>query len=191
MSQYYHVGYFNRKITRWTTSFSIKFFNTLFTSMNYFSMPIAIYFGDDKEIFHSKPLIFLFFVHGVLWLFFTMLVYFEYRRKLTQIWNGLRGFWVVNFLENLFMIFYISLNFKKLEFDHSFPVTLMVSVQASLSIILFYFSIFGSVDYELNVYDNNKDCEISYKVAPERISNTNETITLKTVPKISKNIFFT
>ena len=170
MIHYYHIGYYNRKITRWTSSFAIKFFTNLFISMNYFSLPISIYFLEARENnrFFDEPLIFLYFINSAEWVFFVALLYFEFRRKLAQTWNVLRGFWLVNGLQYLIKIIFI---FSSLNVDGSTPLKVMVFIQACFSMILLYFAFFGSVDYEYSVeqcnnFENNdnmliRDSEIS------------------------------
>jgi hypothetical protein len=125
--------------------------------MNYFSLPISIYFQQNSNFFFENSLIFLYFINSAQWIFFVSLLYFEFRRKLSQTWRGLRGFWLFNGLEHIGKIIFI---FNSLESDQSTSLKYMVFIQACLSLVLLYIAFFGSIDYELKVSDK-KDKDVS------------------------------
>jgi hypothetical protein len=84
--------------------------------------------------------------------FFVALLYFEYRRKLCHTWFGLRGLWLFNGIEQLAKIVFIYIEFNQ---EDSTPLKTLVFIQSCLSMILLYYSLFGSVDYELKANENN------------------------------------
>ncbi len=147
--------------------------------MNYFSLPVSIYFQENEEnnIFYNNHYIFFFFIKSIIWVFFVALLYFEYRRKLCQTWFGLRGLWLFNGIEQLTKIVFIYIEFNP---ENSTPLKTLVFIQSCLSMILLYYSLFGSVDYELKANDNNtKDTKEARNTSNMRGSNSLQTNSFK------------
>lgn len=182
---YYHIGYYNRKITRWTNNFTIKFFTNSFISMNYFALPISIFFLENEEnnIFYNNHYIFFYLIKSIIWVFFVALLYFEYRRKLSQTWFGLRGLWLFNGIEQLIKIIFIYIEFHQ---ENSNPLKTLVFIQSCLSMILMYYSFFGSVDYEQKPIKSNTK-EVT-NTSNNRASNSLQNNSFKT--KIESKSYF-
>lgn len=140
MRYYKKLGYYNRKIMRWTNSFCIKFLSSIFISIHYAAFSILL-----KDLFSYYS--FLFFINSAVWLISCVLLYFEYRRKLNQSWFCLRGFWFLNGAIYFTKILVMNTIYDEIKKVHNFLV--FTYIQASFSTLLLYFSIFKPTDYEI------------------------------------------
>lgn len=99
INKYNSLGLFSRKVVKWTNTFCIKMLVNIFISINYscFAILFKDQFGDYS---------FMYFANSFIWIISTSLLYFEYRRKLTQSWTGLRLFWLFNGIAYIVKLFY-------------------------------------------------------------------------------------
>ena len=148
------IGHFARAKYKWSNSFFIKFFTCFFIVINYFSIIFNI-LEDHKEKINYLSLLNIF--NSFLWIFCVYMIYFEYIRKMSQKWLGLRTFWIFNFIFNLIEIILLSL---KINYDNKksiFSKLLFYQIiQFIPSIILFIFSIFKPNDND-NQFIINKN----------------------------------
>ena len=149
------IGHFARAKYKWSNSFFIKFFTCFFIVINYFSIIFNI-LEDHKEKINYLSLLNIF--NSFLWIFCVYMIYFEYIRKMSQKWLGLRTFWIFNFIFNLVEIILLLL---KVDYDKKksiFSKLLFYQIiQFIPSIILFIFSIFKPNDQEFNLIKNSFD----------------------------------
>ena len=148
------IGHFARPKYKLSNSFFIKFFTCFFIVINYFSIIFNI-LEDHKEKINYLSLLNIF--NSFLWIFCVYMIYFEYIRKMSQKWLGLRTFWIFNFIFNLIEIILLSL---KIDYDNKksiFSKLLFYQIiQFIPSIILFIFSIFKPNDND-NQFIINKN----------------------------------
>ena len=148
------IGHFARAKYKWSNSFFVKFFTCFFIVINYFSIIFNI-LEDHQENINYLTLLNIF--NSFLWIFCVYMIYFEYIRKMSQKWLGLRTFWIFNFIFNLIEIILLSL---KIDYDNKksiFSKLLFYQIiQFIPSIILFIFSIFKPNDND-NQFIINKN----------------------------------
>ena len=148
------IGHFARAKYKWSNSFFVKFFTCFFIVINYFSIIFNI-LEDHQENINYLTLLNIF--NSFLWIFCVYMIYFEYIRKMSQKWLGLRTFWIFNFIFNLIEIILLSL---KINYDNKksiFSKLLFYQIiQFIPSIILFIFSIFKPNDND-NQFIINKN----------------------------------
>jgi hypothetical protein len=149
------IGHFARAKYKWSNSFFVKFFTCFFIVINYFSIIFNI-LEDHQENINYLTLLNIF--NSFLWIFCVYMIYFEYIRKMSQKWLGLRTFWIFNFIFNLVEIILLLL---KVDYDKKksiFSKLLFYQIiQFIPSIILFIFSIFKPNDQEFNLIKNSFD----------------------------------
>ena len=100
MINYNSLGLFNRKVVKWTNSFCIKMLINIFISINYSCFALIFITIFDNYSF-------LFLINSGIWIISSSLLYFEYRRKLEQSWNGLRLFWLLNGIHYFFKLYFL------------------------------------------------------------------------------------
>ena len=140
-------------------------------SINYVSFPLAIYYSKEDP---SKQ-IFYYFITAFEWIFLTSQVYFEFRKKLSHTWNGLKGIWMLNFFENIGIIIYIF-TIKKKDLN---SLKFFFLTQTSFFLILFYFSIFDSEDKDVKIFEKVMDVNISNNKLIQENNSTIEANILK------------
>ena len=164
------IGHFARAKYKWSNSFFVKFFTCFFIVINYFSIIFNI-LEDHQENINYLTLLNIF--NSFLWIFCVYMIYFEYIRKMSQKWLGLRTFWIFNFIFNLIEIILLSL---KINYDNKksiFSKLLFYQIiQFIPSIILFIFSIFKPNDND-NQFIINKNSFDDVSNIIETNNNTN------------------
>ena len=153
--------FYTRKMLKWTGSFTLKFLLSILTSILYSTFPI---------LFMHKfgCLSFLYWINSLSWVFSSINLYLEFRRKLPQSWIGLRMFWILEGITTIvrLSIFIVTLIDEINDNDRSCIAFLTMIIIISVpKLILFFLAFFKNKDH---IYSTNLQ-----KQFLETFSNTN------------------
>lgn len=127
----YKMGMDSTKDRRWKDSFSVKFLSSIYLSVHKLTTPFLL-----TTIIGPLGLISL--LDGFSWIISVLLLYFEYRRRLNHTWIGLKGFWLITLMCDIYLIFtYVSDN---KHYNGDILNVLHKSVSCFFEIVLFIFS---------------------------------------------------